>query len=68
MLSFHIKFVQTTVKKYAPNLSIRGYKTKAVTKCNTTASTLTETSILYTDGHMHTQTHGRTDRLIPAYP
>ena len=30
MLSFHVKFVQTdrwtTVKQYAPNLSIRGHK------------------------------------------
>ena len=32
MLSFHVKFVQTdgrtTVKQYAPDLSIRGHKKK----------------------------------------
>ena len=31
---------------------------------NTPASALTETSILYTYGHMD----GRTDRVIPVYP
>ena len=33
-------------------------------KVNTPASTLTETSILYTDCHNHTQTDG----VIPVYP
>ena len=35
---------------------------------NTPASPLTETSILYTDGHIDTRTDGPTDRLIPVCP
>ena len=34
----------------------------------TPASPLTESSMLYTDGHTDTRTHGRTDRVIPVYP
>ena len=42
--------------------------TENVTALVNPASALTETSILYTDGHTDAQIHRWTDRLIPVYP
>ena len=44
--------------------------TTAFTECDLIPppGALTESSILYTDGHTDGPTHGRTDRLIPVYP